>query len=438
MVLAPGGRRGACQMLFRLWPPRLRSHCRLAAIGAFERGVFPVGPGATRRTGTRVLPEILAENPAIQRPQPLTESVGTAALLCRPERGLRQGPRAAAAADRRPAVVRSGLLRMAAFVVPRRHGVTNSGGGHGAAGRDRTDSPARQPVERSAPVRQVVELPLSPLTAEETAALAAQVANRPLDAADSGALYRTTQGAIRCSWWRACAPRDSSGAIATPPRGSTPSSPRAWRNSPPKPMSWPDSASAIGQSFSLDLLAKATDWDDDSLSAALDELWQRRIIEGQGEAHGVAAYDFTHDRLREVTYAELSPVRRRFLHRRIALALEELHGAALESVSGQLARTTKPPAWPSRRSATMWVRRRWRATGTPMPRQRGLLRRAWRSAAASRRVSGATIRNWSCWQRSVPCWSPRRATATPEVGELYERALLLSRRLEERSTFLPY
>ena len=26
-------------------------------------------------------------------------------------------------------------------------------------------------------------------------------------------------------------------------------------------------ASAIGQSFSLDLLAKATDWDDDSLSA---------------------------------------------------------------------------------------------------------------------------------------------------------------------------
>jgi len=67
-------------------------------------------------------------------------------------------------------------------------------------------------------------------------------------------------------------------------------------------------AGAIGRSFSFDLLAKATDWDEDSLSQALDELWQRRIIEG----HGVAEYDFTHDRLREVAYGELSLVRRRF------------------------------------------------------------------------------------------------------------------------------
>src|SRR4029077_8174546 len=90
-------------------------------------------------------------------------------------------------------------------------------------------------------------------------------------------------------------------------------------------------ASTVGQAFSFDLLAKATDWDEDSVSRALDELWQRRIIGGQ------EPYDFTHDRLREVAYAELSPVRRRFLHRRIAIALEELHPANPESVSGRLA-----------------------------------------------------------------------------------------------------
>ena len=57
-------------------------------------------------------------------------------------------------------------------------------------------------------------------------------------------------------------------------------------------------AATIGRPFSFDLLAKATDWDEDSLSRALEELWQRRIIDGQG----AGAYDYTHDLLREVAY----------------------------------------------------------------------------------------------------------------------------------------
>ena len=73
-------------------------------------------------------------------------------------------------------------------------------------------------------------------------------------------------------------------------------------------------AASIGRPFSFDLLAKATDWDEDSLSRALEELWQRRIIDGQG----AGAYDYTHDLLREVAYSELSPIRRRSLHRRVA------------------------------------------------------------------------------------------------------------------------
>ncbi len=52
---------------------------------------------------------------------------------------------------------------------------------------------------------------------------------------------------------------------------------------------------------------------------------------------GADGYDFTHDKLREVAYASLSAARRRLLHRRVAQALEAVHGAALDPVSGQIA-----------------------------------------------------------------------------------------------------
>jgi len=175
---------------------------------------------------------------------------------------------------------------------------------------------------------QVTELPLAPLTPEETAMLATQVARRPLDMAGSGALYRATKGNPLFVVESVRAGLDS----AAPPRIHAVITSRLAQLTAPA-YELAGMASAVGRAFSLDLLAKASDWDDDSLSTALDELWQRRIIEGQGGAE----YDFTHDRLREVTYAELSPVRRRFLHRRIALALEGLHSGDAEAVHGQLA-----------------------------------------------------------------------------------------------------
>ena len=66
---------------------------------------------------------------------------------------------------------------------------------------------------------------------------------------------------------------------------------------------------------------------------ALDELWQRRIVREQG----ADAYDFSHDKIREVAYAGLSQVRRRLLHRRVAEALEIVYAARLDEISGQLA-----------------------------------------------------------------------------------------------------
>ena len=65
----------------------------------------------------------------------------------------------------------------------------------------------------------------------------------------------------------------------------------------------------------------------------MDELWQRRIIREQG----IDAYDFSHDKLREVAYARLSTAHCRLLHRRVADALERVYANELDEVSGQLA-----------------------------------------------------------------------------------------------------
>ena len=92
-------------------------------------------------------------------------------------------------------------------------------------------------------------------------------------------------------------------------------------------------AATIGRPFSSDLLAKAADWDEDSVSRALEELWRRHIIDGQGSG----SYDYTHGLLRDVAYSELNPIRRRTLHRRVARALEELYPPDFEALNGWLA-----------------------------------------------------------------------------------------------------
>jgi DNA-binding SARP family transcriptional activator/tetratricopeptide (TPR) repeat protein len=92
-------------------------------------------------------------------------------------------------------------------------------------------------------------------------------------------------------------------------------------------------AAVIGRSFSFRLLLRATAISEDALLNALDELWQRRIVREQ-EAD---TYDFTHDKLRVMTYAELSASRKRTLHRRVAEALEAEAALNLDLVSGQIA-----------------------------------------------------------------------------------------------------
>ena len=92
-------------------------------------------------------------------------------------------------------------------------------------------------------------------------------------------------------------------------------------------------AATIGRAFTLDLLIACGNADAESAVRALDELWHKRIV----HEHGANSYDFTHDKLREVAYAEISAPQRRMLHRRVAQTLEAIEASDLDAVSGQLA-----------------------------------------------------------------------------------------------------
>ena len=91
-------------------------------------------------------------------------------------------------------------------------------------------------------------------------------------------------------------------------------------------------AAISGRFFTYDLLAAAGDGDEAALVRALDELWQQRIIREQG----AEAYDFSHDKLRQVAVASLSAARQRLLHGRIIKALETFRSAGREIDDGQL------------------------------------------------------------------------------------------------------
>ena len=92
-------------------------------------------------------------------------------------------------------------------------------------------------------------------------------------------------------------------------------------------------AAVIGRVFTFDLLVGVCGRAEDKLMQSVDELWQRRILYEQE----TGTYDFTHDKLREVAYAEIAGPRRRILHRRAAEVLEQLHPHDPDSVWVQIA-----------------------------------------------------------------------------------------------------
>jgi DNA-binding SARP family transcriptional activator/predicted ATPase len=196
---------------------------------------------------------------------------------------------------------------------------------------------------------QLHEIALGPLDGAETAELAAHAAGRKLDPDQASHVYRETEGnplfvveAVRAARTDL---REPSAMVGRRTPDMLPLDPQRL---PPKVHAviaarlaqLSDSgrklaglAATIGRAFTLDVLARAHDGDEESLVSGVDELWRRRIV----REHGTNAYDFAHDKIREVAYAEVTPARRPVLHRRVAEALEQVHAADLDVVSAQLA-----------------------------------------------------------------------------------------------------
>jgi predicted ATPase/DNA-binding SARP family transcriptional activator len=184
---------------------------------------------------------------------------------------------------------------------------------------------------------QMTELTLSSLGLEETIELAHQVATEDVTAW-TDQLYQETEGnplfvveTVRAGFVKGHEQQSGSQRRVLPPTVHAVIATRLAQLSPPA-RQLAQLAATIGRAFTLDVLAAASDLDEDALVQGLDELWQRRIVREQA-----TSYDFSHDKLREVVYTETTPARRRLLHSKLAIELERLHAERLAEMSSVIA-----------------------------------------------------------------------------------------------------
>ena len=189
---------------------------------------------------------------------------------------------------------------------------------------------------------QLTEMLLGALDAAETAKIAAQIINRPLADAEATRLFEESEGNPLFTVEMMRARSDTATAGGTPhstvpklpPKVYTVISSRLAQLSPAA-RDIVGVAAIIGRAFTADVLAQASDVREDALTNALDELWQRGIVR-QPDSGGIA-FDFSHDKIRDVAYAEVGPLQRRRLHQRVARALEQAPDDDLDAASAQIA-----------------------------------------------------------------------------------------------------
>jgi DNA-binding SARP family transcriptional activator len=268
-----------------------------------------------------------------------------------------------------------------------------------------------------------IEIPLEPLAAEETAELARVESAEPLDSDRLAEIFRATRGnplfVVESVRGGLQSTRVHSVIAARLAQLTTASYELA------------GIASVIGRPFSVELLEKATDWDEVSVSQALDELWRRRII----ESRSVSEYDFTHDRLREVACSELTPVRRRYFHRRVARALAEVYGADIEIWSGQIASHFEQAGMAKEaieyyRRAARYARQRYANAEAA-----DLLRRALALCRGFPESDRRLTQELDLLATLGPALVTTEGYSAAEVGETYNRALEISRRFDDRSIY---
>jgi DNA-binding SARP family transcriptional activator len=176
---------------------------------------------------------------------------------------------------------------------------------------------------------RVSQIALEPLSAEETTSLAAQVIRHEVDREAAVALYEQTRGnplfiveAVRGGLLSQSSSSSSPEANFLPPKVQAVITARlAQLTGATRELA--RVAAAIARPFTFELLAKASQAEQNVVAAAIDELWRRHIIQNQH----YDSYDFSHGQIRAVAYAELGPARRHLLHLRIAAELEHSHSA---------------------------------------------------------------------------------------------------------------
>ncbi|MFW6135415.1 MAG: ATP-binding protein [Chloroflexota bacterium] len=291
----------------------------------------------------RLLPELLAEEPDLPEPGPITEpwqqrrffEALTRALLRRDE-PLLLVIDALQWCDRGTLEWLHYLLRFdprARLLVVGTYRPDQTGGDH----------PLLSLIHALRHDDQLAEISLAPLSRDETANLAENVADRELNPAVVDCLYRETEGnplfiveTARGGLPEAVRELPSGGRVCVPrPLPSRIKDALVARIEQLSPLarSVAELAATIGREFTFDVLGEASDAREDRLIQGLDELWQRRIIREQGED----AYDFSHDKLREVLTADLSEARRHMLHRHVGGALERVYADNLDGVAARIA-----------------------------------------------------------------------------------------------------
>ncbi|MBP0632870.1 BTAD domain-containing putative transcriptional regulator [Cupriavidus sp. AcVe19-1a] len=203
---------------------------------------------------------------------------------------------------------------------------------------------------------QLIEISLGTLDAAETAKIAAHILDRPLADTEATRLFEESEGnpLFAVEMMRARSDTipvgNAQGGMASklPPKVYTIISNRL-AQLPPGTRDIVGVAAIIGRAFTTDILAQASDLGEDALAGALDELWHRRIVR-QTDSSGLA-FDFSHDKIRDVAYAEVSPLQRRRMHLRVARALEQAPGDAPDAASAQIASHYEQAGLPAQAAA---------------------------------------------------------------------------------------
>lgn len=297
----------------------------------------------------RLLPELLVDHPDLKHPGPVGDSLQQRQLLEAVSRGLTAGSTPMLLflddlqwCDRK-------TLEWISYVLhshPSQHLMIL---GSCRPAEAESNRPLEKLMDDLRHLRQLREVSLGVLSERETMKLASLVAPKKIEGEPSRRLYQETEGhplfiveMVRAGYGdseQVPAGEESELSFGSPPAAKNlPRKITEFISHRFKRLSRPAEklmglAAVIGRECAFELLRKASDLSEGDLLEQLEELVRYNILREQQSG----VYDFTHDKLREVAYGELSDPRRQWLHKQVALAIEELEIGMPEERKSRLA-----------------------------------------------------------------------------------------------------